>query len=134
MHEPPEDTRAYFRGRCLSKYSDNIAAASWDSVIFDLPGHESLQRVPDDRPAAWQQAPRGRPARPATTRRSASSRRSPASDGPAPHPTAGHTRGGRARLRTTRCAPRRGEVPVSFTCSSLVIAALDQFAEPVKVR
>ncbi len=46
MHEPPEDTRAYFRGRCLSKYADNIAAASWDSVIFDLPGHESLQRVP----------------------------------------------------------------------------------------
>jgi proteasome accessory factor PafA2 len=46
MHEPPTDTRAYFRGRCLSKYSDNIAAASWDSVIFDLPGHESLQRVP----------------------------------------------------------------------------------------
>jgi proteasome accessory factor A len=46
MHEPPEDTRAYFRGRCLAKYSDSIAAASWDSVIFDLPGHESLQRVP----------------------------------------------------------------------------------------
>ena len=46
MHEPPEDTRAYFRGRCLSKYADSIAAASWDSVIFELPGHESLQRVP----------------------------------------------------------------------------------------
>ncbi|HET7352152.1 MAG TPA: depupylase/deamidase Dop [Marmoricola sp.] len=46
MHEPPDDTRAYFRGRCLSKYADSIAAASWDSVIFDLPGHESLQRVP----------------------------------------------------------------------------------------
>jgi proteasome accessory factor A len=46
MHEPPVDTRAYFRGRCLSKYADSIAAASWDSVIFDLPGHESLQRVP----------------------------------------------------------------------------------------
>ena len=46
MHEPPTDTRAYFRGRCLSKYADSIAAASWDSVIFDLPGHESLQRVP----------------------------------------------------------------------------------------
>jgi proteasome accessory factor A len=46
MHDPPEDTRAYFRGRCLAKYADNIAAASWDSVIFDLPGHESLQRVP----------------------------------------------------------------------------------------
>jgi Pup amidohydrolase len=46
MHRPPVDTRAYFRGRCLEKYSDQIAAASWDSVIFDLPGRESLQRVP----------------------------------------------------------------------------------------
>jgi Pup amidohydrolase len=44
--EPPEDTRAYFRGRCLAKYASNVAAASWDSVIFDLPGRESLQRVP----------------------------------------------------------------------------------------
>jgi proteasome accessory factor A len=46
MHEPPDDTRAYFRGRCLEKYAANVAAASWDSVIFDLPGRESLQRVP----------------------------------------------------------------------------------------
>ncbi len=46
MHRPPVDTRAYFRGRCLEQYADQIAAASWDSVIFDLPGHESLQRVP----------------------------------------------------------------------------------------
>ena len=46
MHDPPEDTRAYFRGRCLEKYADQVAAASWDSVIFDLPGRESLQRVP----------------------------------------------------------------------------------------
>jgi proteasome accessory factor A len=46
MHKPPVDTRAYFRGRCIEQYSDQIAAASWDSVIFDLPGRESLQRVP----------------------------------------------------------------------------------------
>jgi proteasome accessory factor PafA2 len=46
MVKPPEDTRAYFRGRCLEQYADQIAAASWDSVIFDLPGRESLQRVP----------------------------------------------------------------------------------------
>jgi Pup amidohydrolase len=44
--DPPEDTRAYFRGRCLRKYPDAVAAASWDSVIFDIPGRESLQRVP----------------------------------------------------------------------------------------
>ncbi len=43
---PPEDTRAYFRGRCLRQYPDAVAAASWDSVIFDIPGRESLQRVP----------------------------------------------------------------------------------------
>jgi len=42
---PPEDTRAYFRGRCLAKFPTEIAAASWDSVIFDV-GRESLQRVP----------------------------------------------------------------------------------------
>ncbi|MBM9462501.1 proteasome accessory factor PafA2 [Aeromicrobium sp. YIM 150415] len=43
---PPRDTRAYFRGRCLERFSSSVAAASWDSVIFDLPGHDSLQRVP----------------------------------------------------------------------------------------
>ena len=64
MHKPPEDTRAYFRGRCLEQYADQIAAASWDSVIFDLPGRESLQRVPDDRPAARQQGARRRTVRP----------------------------------------------------------------------
>jgi proteasome accessory factor A len=48
--EPPADTRAYFRGRCLAKYPDRIAAASWDSVIFDLPGRDSLQRIPTMEP------------------------------------------------------------------------------------
>ncbi|WP_078701142.1 depupylase/deamidase Dop [Aeromicrobium choanae] len=48
--EPPHDTRAYFRGRCLQRFSSDIAAASWDSVIFDLPGHDSLQRVPTMEP------------------------------------------------------------------------------------
>ena len=43
---PPEDTRAYFRGECLRRYGDAVAAASWDSVIFDLPEREALQRVP----------------------------------------------------------------------------------------
>jgi Pup amidohydrolase len=46
MTDPPTDTRAYFRGRCLAKYGREVAAASWDSVIFDLPGRDSLQRVP----------------------------------------------------------------------------------------
>ena len=48
--EPPEDTRAYFRGRCLARYAEHVAAASWDSVIFDVPGREALQRVPTMEP------------------------------------------------------------------------------------
>jgi Pup amidohydrolase len=44
--QPPEDTRAYFRGRCLAKFGAEVTAASWDSLIFDVPGHPSLQRVP----------------------------------------------------------------------------------------
>src|SRR6188472_2773708 len=43
---PPEDTRAWFRGTCLDKWPTQIAAASWDSVIFDVPGRQALQRVP----------------------------------------------------------------------------------------
>jgi Pup amidohydrolase len=50
VDQPPTDTRAYFRGRCLQKYADQVAAASWDSVIFDLPGRDSLQRVPTMEP------------------------------------------------------------------------------------
>lgn len=42
---PPEDTRAYFRGSCIAKYGDAIAAASWDSMIFDT-GKDALQRIP----------------------------------------------------------------------------------------
>jgi len=43
--EPPIDTRAYFRGRCIDKYPDAIAAASWDSLIVDT-GADALQRIP----------------------------------------------------------------------------------------
>jgi Pup amidohydrolase len=42
---PPSDTRAYFRGECLRRYPESVAAASWDSVIFDV-GGASLVRVP----------------------------------------------------------------------------------------
>ncbi len=43
--EPPEDTRAYFRGRFIAKFPDAIAAASWDSIIVDT-GADALQRIP----------------------------------------------------------------------------------------
>jgi proteasome accessory factor A len=46
VQSPPEDTRAYFRGECMRRYGADVAAASWDSVIFDVPGQDHLQRVP----------------------------------------------------------------------------------------
>jgi proteasome accessory factor PafA2 len=46
---PPEDTRAYFRGRCIARFPRSIAAASWDSIIFDV-GRDALQRVPTREP------------------------------------------------------------------------------------
>ena len=45
MTEPPTTTRAYFRGRCLSEFADDIVAANWDSMVFDV-GRDPLRRVP----------------------------------------------------------------------------------------
>ncbi|QNG38713.1 proteasome accessory factor PafA2 [Geodermatophilaceae bacterium NBWT11] len=49
MGTPPADTRAFFRGECLRRYPAQVAAASWDSVVFDL-GRENLVRVPTMEP------------------------------------------------------------------------------------
>jgi Pup amidohydrolase len=45
VDHPPEDTRAYFRGECLRRFSPDIVAASWDALIFDT-GDEPLRKVP----------------------------------------------------------------------------------------
>ncbi len=45
MTQPPDTTRAYFRGRCLQKWADSIVAANWDSLVFDV-GTDPLRRVP----------------------------------------------------------------------------------------
>jgi proteasome accessory factor A len=42
---PPSRTRAYFRGRCVSEFSDSLVAANWDSLVFDI-GESHLKRVP----------------------------------------------------------------------------------------
>jgi len=46
VHHAPADTRAWFRGEVMARYADQVSAASWDSVIFDVPGAAALQRVP----------------------------------------------------------------------------------------
>lgn len=45
MTEPPATTRAFFRGTCLQRWPENIVAANWDSLVFDV-GLDALQRVP----------------------------------------------------------------------------------------
>jgi proteasome accessory factor A len=43
--DPPESTRAYFRGGCLSRWPDAVIAANWDSIILDV-GSDPLKRIP----------------------------------------------------------------------------------------
>ena len=42
---PPERTRAWFRGRCVDRFSESMVAANWDSLVFDI-GEPHLKRVP----------------------------------------------------------------------------------------
>ena len=45
VHEPPADTRAFFRGTVVRQFPDAVRAASWDSVVLDI-GEPSLRRIP----------------------------------------------------------------------------------------
>lgn len=49
MVNPPESTRAYFRGTVLQKWPNDVIAANWDSVVFDIP-NRGLQRIPMPEP------------------------------------------------------------------------------------
>ncbi|MEK6671498.1 MAG: depupylase/deamidase Dop [Nitrospirota bacterium] len=42
---PPPGTRAYFRGRCVSKFPKSLYGVSWTSVLFDV-GNNQVKRVP----------------------------------------------------------------------------------------
>ncbi|WJY97571.1 depupylase/deamidase Dop [Corynebacterium fournieri] len=43
---PPEDTRAYFRGRAGEKFAADLTASNWQSMLFNVDGQ--LYRVPLD--------------------------------------------------------------------------------------
>lgn len=46
MAEPPEDTRAWLRGRVVEHFGDAVVSASWDSLVLRLPRAERVTRVP----------------------------------------------------------------------------------------
>ena len=45
VENPPNETRAFFRGKCLQKWPENVLVANWDSIVFDI-GDKNLRRVP----------------------------------------------------------------------------------------
>ena len=49
MVKPPESTRAFFRGTVLQRWPNDVIAANWDSVVFDIP-NQGLKRVPMPEP------------------------------------------------------------------------------------
>jgi len=42
---PPPGTRAYFRGRCATKFPTALCGASWTSVLFDV-GNTTIKKIP----------------------------------------------------------------------------------------
>jgi Pup amidohydrolase len=59
VSEPPTDTRAWFRGKCLQRWASQIVAANWDSMVFDI-GGDPLRRVPMMDPTRGTEAHVGR--------------------------------------------------------------------------
>ena len=49
MDEPPEDTRAYFRGQCLKKFKNQIFGVNWDSISFSV-GDGPIKRIMMEEP------------------------------------------------------------------------------------
>ena len=43
--EPPQSTRAFFRGMCLQRWPEFVVSANWDCLIFDV-GDGPLRRIP----------------------------------------------------------------------------------------
>jgi proteasome accessory factor A len=45
IHQPPCDTRAYFRGKCIEKFAREMTSVQWDEIAFGGSGHESVVRL-----------------------------------------------------------------------------------------
>lgn len=44
IHQPPENTRAYFRGECLRRYGSAVFGVNWDSISFSV-DEEPIKRI-----------------------------------------------------------------------------------------
>ena len=46
---PPEDTRAYFRGECLRRYGSAVFGVNWDSISFSV-GEQPIKLIMMEEP------------------------------------------------------------------------------------
>ena len=44
VNNPPDDTRAWFRSRCMARFGEAVVEANWDTLSFDC-GTPRLQRI-----------------------------------------------------------------------------------------
>ena len=45
IRQPPDDTRAYFRGHCIEKFAKQMTSVQWDEIAFGENGRESVVRL-----------------------------------------------------------------------------------------
>src|SRR5437588_1719574 len=50
IFNPPETTRAFFRGRTVARFNDEISSIQWDEIVFVNPavaGHSNRMPLPE---------------------------------------------------------------------------------------
>jgi len=55
VHNPPVDTRAFFRGECLRRFPSEVFGVNWDSISFSV-GEEPVRRIMMSEPLKGSQA------------------------------------------------------------------------------
>jgi hypothetical protein len=47
IFSPPETTRAFFRGRAVARFNDEISSIQWDEIVFTNGAHSFRVALPE---------------------------------------------------------------------------------------
>jgi proteasome accessory factor A len=47
IFNPPETTRAFFRGRAVARFNDEISSIQWDEIVFASGAHSCRVALPE---------------------------------------------------------------------------------------
>ena len=47
IFNPPETTRAFFRGRAVARFNDEISSIQWDEIVFANGAHSCRVALPE---------------------------------------------------------------------------------------